>query len=339
MRTRSWTGAGCIAVATSVLALAGCAGAEGSDQADGDCSNFKVAVADDDVRRAALYAIEHDKIDVAKFPGLKLSYLTFPALIQATGTDQFDVIESSLVGVPQARSKGVDLKIVALSSGRTADENTPGASGVYVRDGSDIRTPEDLAGKTIGVTSFGSSSTMVTRILLRDGHKLNSALQGGDLKWVEMDPAQLTAALERGQIDAVSDFSFTAYKLGHDSQFRRIMTSDPAWRKLTGHNPVFASYQALATQTERNQTCYKQFQELLAASVAYARDHIDELANAISAKTRLPAEYITFQWSGAYDYIGGLDPEWLESAQVMWDKAAAGGDIPKALQIQDEIIK
>lgn len=340
MRTsRSTAGLAAAAVA-GVLSLAGCGGgAGGSDRAAGDCSNFKVAVADDDVRRAALYAIEHDEVDTSKFPGLELSYLAFPALIQATGTDQFDLIESSLIGIPLARSKGVDLKIVALSSGRTGDEQNPGVSGLYVRGEGGVSAPGDLKGKKIGVTSFGSTSTMITRILLHERYGLDSALQGGDVSWVEMDPAQLTTALERGQIDAVSDFGYTAYRLGHDSQFRRIMMSDSEWRELTGHNSVFAAYQALDRQVESGQTCYEQYQDMLGASVDYAQEHIDELATAISAKTGLPAEYITFQWSGAYDYVGSIEPEWLEAAQAMWDQAATEGDIPESLDIEDEIVK
>lgn len=328
---------GLAAIATILMSAAACGGTAES-RAEGDCSDFKVAVSDDDVRRAALYAIENDKVDTDAFPNLDLSYLTFPALIQATGTDQFDVIESSLTGVPLARAKGVDLKIVALSSGRTADADTAGASGIYVRDNSDVSEPGELKGKKIGVTSFGSSSTTVTRILLHEKFGLDTALQGGDVRFVELDPAQLATSLQRGQIDAVSDFSMTAWRLGNDSSYRRIMTSDPAWRELTDHNPVFAAYQALASQVKDNPTCYAKFQTMLSSSVDYAQTHIDELAATISKETKVPAEYITFQWGGAFDYIGGLDTEWTEAAQVMWDQAAKDSD-SESLDIQKVIVK
>jgi ABC-type nitrate/sulfonate/bicarbonate transport system substrate-binding protein len=333
------TAAAALATVAVLGVLAGCGESAGAERADGDCSNMKVAVADDDVRRAALYALEHGKVDTSKFPGLRLSYLTFPALIQATGTDQFDVIESSVIGIPLARSKGVKLKVIALSSGRTSGEGTAGASGIYVRTDSAIKAAEDLKGKKIGVTSFGSTGTMVDRILLRDGHGLDSALRGGDMTYVEMDPAQLTAALDRGQIDAVGAFSYPAYVLGHDPKFRRIMTSDSEWRKLTGQDVVFAAYQALESQVGSNPTCYKEFQAMLAASVEYARAHIGEIAGTISAQTGLPADYITFTWGDAYDYVGNLEPRWLGAAQAIWDRAAEGGDIPASLDIEDEIVK
>jgi ABC-type nitrate/sulfonate/bicarbonate transport system substrate-binding protein len=337
MGTRTRTAGFAVAAMIGGVSLAGCGSADGSDRAEGDCSNFKVAVADDDARRTALYAIEHDKVDTSDFPDLELSYLTFPALIQATGTEQYDVIESSLIGIPLARSKGVDLKIVALSSGRTGEGTTPG--GTYVLDDSDISSPEDLSGTKVGVTSFGSSTTMVTRILLDEKYDMDSALTGGDITWVEMDPAQLTTALERGQIDAVADTGFTAFRLGKDSQFRRILSNDSDWRELTGQASVFAAYQALQSQVESNPTCYRNFQEMLAASVDYGRSHVEEISDAVAEETGLPADYVTFQWGGAYDYVGNLDPEWVQAGQALWDQAADHGEITDSLDIEDEIVK
>jgi ABC-type nitrate/sulfonate/bicarbonate transport system substrate-binding protein len=337
MGTRKRTTGLAVAALVGGLSLTGCGSAGGSERAEGDCSNFKVAVADDDARRTALYAIEHDKVDTSQFPDLELSYLAFPALIQATGTKQFDVIESSLIGIPLARSKGVDLKIVALSSGRTGEGETPG--GTYVLEDSDISTPDDLAGKKVGVTSFGSSTTMVTRILLDEAYGMDSALTGGDITWVEMDPAQLTTSLERGQIDAVADTGLTAFRLGQDPQFRRVLSNDAEWRELTGQASVFAAYQALESQVASNTTCYEQFQDMLAASVEYGRSHIDDVAASVADETGLPADYVTFQWDGAYDYVGNLDPEWLAAGQTLWDQAAAHGEIQESLNIEDEIVK
>lgn len=337
MGTRRRTAGLAFAAMIGGVSLTGCGAGGGSERAEGDCGNFKVAVADDDARRTALYAIEHDKVDTSEFPDMELSYLAFPALIQATGTEQYDVIESSLIGVPLARSKGVDLRIVALSSGRTGEGESPG--GMYVLDDSDISRPEDVAGKKVGVTSFGSSTTMVTRILLDEGYGMDSALTGGDITWVELDPAQLTTALERGQIDAVADTGLTAFRLSQDSQFRRILSNDSEWRGLTGEASVFAAYQALQTQVESNTSCYVQFQDMLEASVDYGRTHIDDIAAAVADETGLPADYVTFQWAGAYDYVGNVKPEWLAAGQAFWDQAAAHGEIPESLDIQDEIVR
>ncbi|MFE7276772.1 ABC transporter substrate-binding protein [Streptomyces sp. NPDC057623] len=328
-----------------VAAVSGVLSACGGEpaRAAGDCRNFKIAVADDDVRRTALWAISHDQIDTSKFPGLKVSYLTIPALIQAVGTDQYDVIESSLIGVPLARSKGIDLRILAVSSGRAShNKPTPSAPGIYVPKGSDINSVKDLAGKKIGVTSFGSTTTLNNQIVLHENYGFNAELQGGDMKWVELDPAQLTTALDRGRVDAAAVTSFPAYVLGTDGKHRRVMDTDAEWRKATGgHNIVGGAYVALADQVDANETCYQAFQAMLTKSIDYAKANLEKIAVDVAEQTGLPKGFILTQWGEGtvYDYLGNLDGRAVADAQAFLDKAAQTGDIPKPFEIQDVVVR
>ena len=45
-------------------------------------------------------------------------------------------------------------------------------AAIYVKEGSDISSPEDLAGRTLGVPSFGASTTMQTQMVLAEGYDL-----------------------------------------------------------------------------------------------------------------------------------------------------------------------
>ncbi|HWI30811.1 MAG TPA: ABC transporter substrate-binding protein [Microbacterium sp.] len=335
-------------IAVAGLALASCSGGGESTaptgQASGgsavSCEDFSVAVVDDDLRRSALYAIENEEVDTTAFPGLEISYLALPALFQATATGQYDLIEGSLIGVPQARGQGIDLKIVALSSGNKAPDDATGVVGIYVMDDSPIRSAADLAGKTVGVTSFGSTGTFYEQVILDENYGLNSALQGGDVRWTELDPAQLVIGLERGTVDAIVGYSYVSWLMGQDEdKYRQLTNTTAEWRELTGGNNVSAAFQALGTQIEERPECYTAFQAMLTESIDYARENVSDIAATVAETTGFPAEYVEFQWGDTYDYVGNLDEEWLDAGQALWDEAKRAGKFEETLDIRDEVVQ
>ncbi|TCO47372.1 ABC transporter substrate-binding protein [Actinocrispum wychmicini] len=106
---------------------------------------------------------------------------------------EYDVGYSSYPPIIAAQAKkAADLRLVADNS--FAAPNT----AVVVKPAqSPLSSIKDLAGKTVAVTARGTLSDLMV--------KSTFATNGGDpntLKWVEMPFGDMTAALQRGQVDA-----------------------------------------------------------------------------------------------------------------------------------------
>lgn len=334
------------ALGSALIFVAATASACGSSDNDsngdaapqaGTCtSKFKVAAAEDDVRRAAFYAIENKKIDTSALPNLEVSHLAFPALIQSVGKKQYDVVESSLTGVAAARTKDVDLVILSLASG------FPGGGSLawYVKKESDVKTPADMKGKTFGVTSLGSSGTTGTRIVLSTKYGLDTKIPGGDVKFVQLPATQLVAALDRGQIDAADMYGGLAYQAAKDSSLRELARTDDNWQQLTGTPFIGAAYQMLDSQYKSKPACYLAFRKILDESVKYAKAHIGDFADQVAKKAGVPADFVLSEWKGdTYDYVGNVDPKWVAAAQNMWDQEVKFGTLPSAPDIKSVIVE
>jgi NitT/TauT family transport system substrate-binding protein len=71
---------------------------------------------------------------------------------------------------------------------------------VAVPEGSKIRSPADLAGKTIGVASMGSTALLIAKITAKD-----AGVDPGSLKFLPVGTGQRAlSALKEGQVDALS---------------------------------------------------------------------------------------------------------------------------------------
>lgn len=316
--------------------LAGCGGdSESGASASGDCGTYKVAVVDDDARRAAFYAIENGDVSSDVLPDVEISYLQIPALIQATGTDQYNLGETSTIGMAKALAGGVELRAAALLSA-----NTGGGVAMYTAADSDVQSPGDLEGRTIGVTSFGSNATLLTRMVLADQYGLDTALQGGDVKFVELDPSQLVTSVERGQVDAADLFHLAGWSAEKDGGLRKLQQTDAEFHDTTGAWLVGSALVVTQDELDAGPECVAAFQELLAESVAYTRDNIETVAEAVSAETGVEQEFIEYWWtSGAYDFGGTLDQEWQDWTQTLWDSAAEYGEIPESPELSELVVE
>ncbi|MCL6592528.1 MAG: ABC transporter substrate-binding protein [Alicyclobacillus sp.] len=99
-----------------------------------------------------------------------------------------DMIHFSPSGVALAVSKGVKEKMIA------ADQLTPSGWAVVVKKDSPYKSPKDLNGKTIGITSTGSSTDFYARWMLQN--------YGIQAKIVPLGNSGLVPALESGKVDA-----------------------------------------------------------------------------------------------------------------------------------------
>lgn len=114
------------------------------------------------------------------------------AQLIASKAAQFGFADGYVVG--NSISRGMDIRQVAGIFRRN-----PGA--VIVLDESDIRSPRDLEGKSIGITT-GSAQFQQWPAFMR-GHGLNASR----IRVVTMDPAAPAPALLNGQVPAIAGFA------------------------------------------------------------------------------------------------------------------------------------
>ncbi|MFD1559721.1 taurine ABC transporter substrate-binding protein [Paraburkholderia silviterrae] len=137
-----------------------------------------VAIADGSIEKATGYKIHWRQFE----SGAKV------ATAMASGDVKIGVIGSSPLAA--AVSQGVDLQLFWIL------DNINNAEAMVVRDGSGIAKPADLKGKTIGVP-FVSTTHYHTMFALQ-----HWGIDPSNVKILNMQPNQIVAAWDRGDIDA-----------------------------------------------------------------------------------------------------------------------------------------
>src|SRR5258708_30214345 len=145
--------------------------------------------------------------------------LAIPQLIQATSAKQYDVIMTAVIALPPAAARGLELRVLSTALPQSAAAQR---AGVWVKSDSPIRSPKELKGKALG--SYGLRSTGYTQVRLALIHKygLDAALEGGDLKQLEIQAPNLPGALAAGQIDAAALIHSQAFRVQKSGEFRAI---------------------------------------------------------------------------------------------------------------------
>jgi taurine transport system substrate-binding protein len=137
-----------------------------------------VAIANGSIEKATGYKIKWRQFE----SGAKV------ATAMASGDIKVGVIGSSPLAA--AVSQGVDLQLFWIL------DNINQAEAMVARNGSNISKPADLKGKTIGVP-FVSTTHYHTMLALQ-----HWGINPADVKILNMQPNQIVAAWERGDIDA-----------------------------------------------------------------------------------------------------------------------------------------
>ncbi|GGM81864.1 sulfonate ABC transporter substrate-binding protein [Longimycelium tulufanense] len=183
-----------------VLVLSGCSLLGGRGNADAGPGSGGLELAR--VRVGALPSIDVAPLHYAQRQryfaeaGLEVEIVTVPSgaesVTQLVG-GSLDIAFSTYPAFVTAQAKGAgDLKIVA-----EAQSAKPGTSVIATGPHSAIRRPQDLAGRTVAVTAVGTMASALVEATAR--------VHGVDprtLKWAQMGFPEMTAALQRGDVDA-----------------------------------------------------------------------------------------------------------------------------------------
>src|SRR5215468_581598 len=200
--------------------------------------------------------------------------LAIPQLIQATSAKQYDVIMTAVIAVPPAKARGLELRVLS-----TALQQSPAGegAGIWVKSGSPIKDAKDLKGKTLGSYALRSTGYTQVRLALIKKYGLNAALEGGDIKQVEIQAPNLPGALAAGQIDAATLIHSQAYRALKSGEFRPIAETGRDNIELYGMRFISALNVAYPERLAQRPDAFREFNRMFRESVRYALAHRDEV--------------------------------------------------------------
>ncbi|MFF1880609.1 ABC transporter substrate-binding protein [Pseudarthrobacter sp. NPDC058196] len=195
-------------------------------------------------------------------------------LITGLVSGNTDIVYSNYVSLIQGAAKGLPLRVIR-------ENDRPGAQALYVRSDSGITKPSDLAGKTIAINGFGNIMELTTRAVL-GSHGVNQ----DQLKFVEIAPPQMEAALELKQVDAawlVEPFVTTTTSKG---QVKSVVS---AFEGPTENLPV-AGWSVTDQFAKANPKTTAAFVRAMDKAMAIAVKDQAAVVDAITSYTKIPKE-------------------------------------------------
>jgi len=258
-------------------AVAGCGSGDGGGAKEGEPATLKVGVLPiADV--APLYV----GMDKGFFKQEKLTIK--PQVLQGgaevtaavvSGDTQIGFSATSPLLV--AKSKNVPVQILTQGN-QAAATQAQAWDGLMVRKGSDIRSLEDLEGKTVAVNALKSMPELTARAFL-DGKGVDVS----KIEFTEVPFPEMTAAVEGGRVDAATSVEpfVTQAKAGGARSLGSYLTGlEP---KLT-----VGTYFSSTPYIEKNGDVAERFAKAMNRSLDYTAEHPEEARKAVTGYTKIP---------------------------------------------------
>src|SRR5579871_504414 len=217
---------------------------------------------------AVTWAMTNGKVTSDKIT-VEARGLAIPQLIQATSAKQYDVIMTAVIAVPPAAARGLQLKVLSTALQQSAAGE---GAGIWVKSDSPVKNPKELKGKSLG--SYALRSTGHTQVRLALGqYGLNAALEGGDLRQVEIQAPNLPAALATGQIDAATLIHSQAFRALKSGEFRPIAETGRDNIEAFGMRFISALNVSYPERLAQRPEAFQEFNRMFRASAQYALAH------------------------------------------------------------------
>jgi NitT/TauT family transport system substrate-binding protein len=211
--------------------------------------------------------------------GITIKKVTFQSgndIVLALANNNGDVGYLGYVPMMIARTGGIPFTLVAASEveGTSVDDNW---QNILVKGSSSIRTPADLAGKTLALNALkGVGEVVVKAALKKVGVDPNS------VKLLALPFPSMRSALNNGQVDAIwTPEPFLTQALSQDGA-RIVMAPGPT----LGNFFPNGGYGALQSWVQKNQALAGKFRTAINESLTYAQQHPDEIRALLPAATR-----------------------------------------------------
>jgi NitT/TauT family transport system substrate-binding protein len=232
--------------------------------------------------------------------------LAIPQLIQATSAKQYDIIMTAVIAVPPAQARGLELRVLSTALQQSAAGE---GAGVWVKSDSPIKDPKELKGKTLGSYALRSTGYTQVRLALIKKYGLNAALEGGDVKQVEIQAPNLPGALAAGQIDAATLIHSQAFRALKSGEFRAIAETGRDNIEVFGMRFISALNVSYPERLAQRPEAFKEFNRMFRDSVRYALANGDEVFGAVGKQNNLPPEFFKWWFEKSSDVPGIFDEE------------------------------
>ena len=232
--------------------------------------------------------------------------LAIPQLIQATSAKQYDVIMTAVIAVPPAAARGLQLRVLSVALQQSAAGE---GAGVWVKSDSPIKDPRDLKGKSLGSYALRSTGYTQVRLALVKKYGLNAALEGGDLRQVEIQAPNLPGALAAGQIDAATLIHSQAFRAIKSGEFRVIAETGRDNIEVFGMRFISALNVSYPERLAQRPDAFKEFDRVFRESVRYALANRAEVFGAVGKQYDLPPEFFDWWFEKSSDVPGVFDEE------------------------------
>jgi NitT/TauT family transport system substrate-binding protein len=203
-------------------------------------------------------------------------------IVLALANHNADIGYQGFVPMMIARTQGIPIQLVAASEveGTSVDNNW---QNILVKGSSSIRTPADLAGKTIAVNALKGVGEVMIKAALE-----KSKVDPNSIKLLALPFPSMRSALNNGQVDAIwVPEPFNTQGLSIDGD-RIVMAPGP----VLGPFWPIGGYAALQDWTKNNADTYRKFRAAINQSLTYAQSHPEEIRALLPAGTpstvRLP---------------------------------------------------
>jgi taurine transport system substrate-binding protein len=301
------------ALACGLVALAGAVSAQDKELTVGYqliYNPWKVAIADGTFEKATGYKIDWRRFD----SGAKV--------ITAMASGDVHIALAGSSPIAAGVSRGVDMQLFWIV------EDIASAEALVVRDGSGIAAPQDLKGKKLGVP-FVSTTHFHTLFALEQ-----FGIDPKDLEVLNMQPNQIAAAWERGDIDAAFVWDPA---LGRIKKSGKVLITSgllSSWGKAT-----FDGMVVNRSFAEANGDFMATFVKVIAAADAAYRDD----PNSFSGDSDNAAKIVKMVGGNAEDVPGVLTlynfPTLEQQASCAWLGCGKDGGAARALQFTSEFLK
>jgi NitT/TauT family transport system substrate-binding protein len=202
-------------------------------------------------------------------------------VVLAMANKNADIGYLGFVPMMIARTQGIPMQLVAASEVEGTSE-ADNWQNILVKGSSSIRTPTDLAGKTIAVNALKGVGEVMIKAALQ---KLK--VDPNSIRLLALPFPSMRSALNNGQVDAIwVPEPFLSQGLNLDGD-RIVMAPGPVLGKFW---PI-GGYAALQDWVKNNGTTYRKFRAGINLSLSYAQAHPEEIRPLLPGGTqnvRLP---------------------------------------------------
>jgi NitT/TauT family transport system substrate-binding protein len=287
-----------------------------------------LAYADDPSRVALLWAITNNKVTSPSID-VTVSFLPLAQIIPAGNAKQYDAIEATPLAVP--RTAGREPGFLILSGGLVNRNGTFLVTG----KANAIRTPADLAGKTIGVPSLGGTFVQETRYVLNKKYGLNVDLLTGNVKFVETPPEAVAQLLADGKLDAAVLTQLGAFRLKDSPAVRVLSEITLELKALAGRDAASSLIVTYKDRVGSKGAALVELQRLVKASADYLKDHRVEVLTAVAAEKKVDLAFLNWFFDSYQLRSGPLTSDDAAEIVTSWEQAKALGDITEVPKIDD----